>query len=144
MDPFNKMFGGMRIAASGMEAERARMDVIARNIAHAQTTRMPDGSGPYKRQIAHFGTVLEGAIGSTRSAGGVEVLGIHNDDITPFDEIHNPGHPDADAKGYVSMPNVNTMTEMADMITAVRAYEANISLQQSLTRMAQRALRLAD
>ena len=145
MDPFRKLFAGMRISASGLEAERARMNVISRNIAHAQTTRMPDGSGPYRRQVAHFGTVMRNAIGGGQpEVGGVEVLGVHADMETPFETIVDKGHPDADANGLVRMPNVNTMHEMADMITAVRSYEANLSVQQSFQRMAQRALRLAD
>ncbi len=145
MDPLRKMFSGMRIAASGLQAERARMDVSARNIAHAQTTRMPDGSGPYRRQIAHFGSVMERALdGTPAEVGGVEVLGVKPDMLTPFETIVDKGHPDADANGLVRMPNVNPMHEMADMITAVRAYEANLSIQQSFQRMAQRALRLAE
>lgn len=144
MDPLNKMFSGMRIAASGMKAERLRMDVIARNIAHAQTTHMPDGSGPYRRQIAHFGTVLESQIGGEKQIGGVEVTGVHADMTTPFEQVLDPGHPDADERGFVRMPNVDAMLEMADLITASRAYEANITVEQGFTRMAQRALRLAE
>ena len=145
MDPLRKLFSGMRISASGLEAERTRMDVIARNIAHAQTTHMPDGSGPYRRQVAHFGTVMRRALGGGQpEVGGVEVLGIRPDMTTPFETLVDPGHPDADANGLVRMPNVNAMHEMADMITAVRAYEANLNIQKSFERMAQRALRLAE
>jgi flagellar basal-body rod protein FlgC len=75
---------------------------------------------------------------------GVRVAGVEQDTSTPFERIHDPDHPDADAQGYVSMPNVNTAREMADLITAMRAYEANASVQESFVQMAERALRLAQ
>jgi flagellar basal-body rod protein FlgC len=143
MDAINKLFSGMQTSASALKAERARMDVIARNIANSRTTRVPGSDGPYRRQVVSFAPILERVNGQVRSAG-VRVAGILPDYTTPFEQIYDPGHPDANAEGIVSMPNVNTMQEMADLITAVRAYEANIKVQESFERMAERALRLAE
>ena len=75
---------------------------------------------------------------------GVRVSGIENDTQTPFEVIHDPGHPDADAEGNVQLPNVNATQEMANMITALRAYDANVTAQENFLRMAERALRLFD
>jgi len=143
MDAINKLFGGMQTSASALKAERTRIDVIARNIANSHTTRVPGSEGPYQRQVVSFAPVLERVNGQLRSAG-VRVAGIVPDNTTPFEEVYDPGHPDANAEGIVSMPNVNTMQEMADLITAVRAYEANIKVQESFEQMAERALRLAE
>lgn len=143
MDAINKLFGGMETSASALKAERTRIDVIARNIANSHTTRVPGSDGPYQRQVVRFAPVLERVNGQLRSAG-VRVEGIVPDNTTPFEQIYDPGHPDANADGIVSMPNVNTMQEMADLITAVRAYEANIKVQESFEQMAERALRLAE
>jgi flagellar basal-body rod protein FlgC len=147
MDGIARLFSGMRASSSGLAAERRRIDVIAQNIAHANVTRMPDGSGPYRRQVVHFAPLVEGA-GARReaplAAGGVRVTAVADDRSSPFEEVHDPGHPDADERGMVRMPNVNTLREMADLITAVRAYEANLNAQESFVRMAERALRLAQ
>lgn len=143
MNTFDSFFSGMRIATSGLKAERMRMDVIARNIAHSQTTNLGDGE-PYRRQVVHFAPVLQRTADGKEHLSGVEVTGVHPDDATPFEEIHDPTHPDADARGIVRMPNVNTMREMADLITASRAYEANLTLQETFDRIAERSLRLAE
>jgi len=140
----NKLFGGMRIAATGLNAERVRIDTIARNVANAETTRMPDTNEPYRRQAVHFAPIMERMAGGKEVVGGVQVTEVTDDYSSPFEEINDPSHPDADARGYVKMPNVNTMKEMADLITAVRAYEANLSVQENFVRMAERALRLAE
>ena len=143
MDGISSFFGGFRAAASGLSAERARVDVIARNIANAQTTYTPEG-GPYRREVLRFAPILERlSDGSTRTQG-VRVLGVERDADTPFERIHDPDHPDADAEGFVLMPNVNTAREMADLITAMRAYEANASVQENFVQMAERALRMAQ
>ena len=146
MDPLRNLFSGMRASASGMSAERIRMDVIAKNLANAQTTRMP-GDGlpePYRRQEVHFAPILRRLESGAEVVEGVHVSEISGDYRTPFEELYDPMHPDADANGVVRMPNVNTMKEMADLMTAVRAYEANLRAQETFVRMAERALRLAQ
>jgi flagellar basal-body rod protein FlgC len=143
MGSFAQLFSGMRASSSGLSAERARIDVISRNIANAQTTSMPDGSGPYRRQVVHFAPILQRTAQGRLLATGVRVHHIGDDMSTPFEAIHDPSHPDAGPDGTVYMPNVNTMKEMADLITAMRAYESNLKAQESFFEMAQQALRLA-
>jgi len=146
MGSIRDLFTGFRATATGMTAERTRMDVIAKNLANAQTTRMP-GDGPvqpYRRQVVHFEPLLRRLESGETVTEGVRVSEVSGDFQTPFDEIYDPTHPDADAKGIVRMPNVNTMKEMADLMTAVRAYEANLRAQDTFVRMAERALRLAQ
>ncbi len=130
------MFDAIDIAASGLTAERLRMDVTAENLANAQTTRTPEG-GPYRRQAVvlaqaggDFAGQLAGAVGSGADPAGVEAVGIVADD-SPLRRVYDPGHPDADAQGYVTMPNVNPVTEMVDLIDASRAYEANLTAMQT-------------
>ena len=144
MDSLEKLFGGMRIATSALKAERTRIDVIARNIANAQTTRVPGEDGPYRRQIVAFAPLVDRALGRGQEVVGVRVASVSGDHETPFEELYDPGHPDADETGVVRMPNVDTMREMADLITAVRSYEANVRVQENFQEMAQRALRLAE
>lgn len=143
MDGIGKLFSGMNAAASGLSAERARIDVIARNIANAQTTRTPEG-GPYRRQVVHFEPILERLAGGGSRTTGVRVRGVVDDATTPLEKIYDPSHPDAGEDGFVWMPNVNTVREMADLITAMRAYEANLAMQEEFVQMAERALRLAQ
>jgi len=136
----------LSISASGMTAERLRMDVIANNIANASTTRTADG-GPYRRQQVvysssgnSFGDMLASQMGnSTASLHGVKVQGIIPDS-SPFKQVYDPGHPDANAQGYVSMPNVDTVTEMVDMMGAQRAYEADVAATQAIKSIAQQAI----
>jgi flagellar basal-body rod protein FlgC len=143
------LFGGLEISASALTAERLRMDVVAENLANAQTTRGADGQ-PYRRkevvlqeQAGSFGASLSAAMGTNGGAkgGGVEVAAIVEDQ-TPLKQVYDPGHPDADAQGYVSMPNVDTVTEMVDLIGAQRAYEANVTAMQSAKQMFARTLEL--
>ncbi len=131
-----QVFSALDISASGLHAERVRMDVIANNLANANATRTAEG-GPFRRQLV----ILRGTeAGSPFQAGlGVRVAGVV-DDPTPFPLLYNPGHPDADANGYVEMPNVNVVAEMVDMITALRSYEANITAIDSTKAMTGRAL----
>ena len=140
-------FGALDISASGLSAERMRMDVVAENLANAQTTRGPNG-GPYRRKAVvlataqgdGFRTALAGAVGSvpgqraSQQPGGVQVAGIAEDDA-PARRVYDPGHPDADGQGYVSLPNVNPVTEMVDLIAASRAYEANVTAMQTAKTM---------
>ena len=133
-------FTGMRICASGLSAERERMDVIAENLANARTTRTPEG-GPYRRKVILFEPLLEEIEGEERTLG-VHASRVELDSATEFERVLDPGHPDAGPDGIVLYPNVNTVMEMADMITAMRAYEANLTAQENFTRMAERALDL--
>ena len=142
------LFSALQISASGLTAERMRMDVTAENLANAQTTRGADGQGPYRRKIVllgevpeggGFATALRGAMGSR--AGQVEVVSI-TEDQTPPRLVYDPGHPDADERGYIEMPNVNPVTEMVDMITASRAYEANVTAMQTAKGMFNKTLEL--
>jgi flagellar basal-body rod protein FlgC len=144
------LFGGLEISASGLTAERLRMDVTAENLANAQTTRGANGQ-PYRRKEVvlqetpgSFGASLSAAMGGADkgSSGGVQVAGIVQDTTTPLKRVYDPGHPDADAQGYVSMPNVDTVTEMVDLISAQRAYEANVTAMQSAKQMFSRTLDL--
>lgn len=146
MDSIRSLFSGFRATSSGMTAERIRMDVISKNLANANTTRMP-GEGPpvpYRRQVVHFAPILAELENGTTEIRGVRVSEISGDYQSSFDEIYNPSHQDANDRGVVLMPNVNTMKEMADLMTAVRAYEANLKAQDTFVRMAERALRLAQ
>ena len=139
------MFDALNVSATGLTAERLRMDVTAENLANAQTTRGADGQ-PYRRkevvlaevQSGGFGAQLAKAVGAGSASGaqpgGVEVAGITQDQ-TPGKLVYDPGHPDADAKGYVRMPNVDTVAEMVDLISASRAYEANVTAMNAAKQM---------
>jgi flagellar basal-body rod protein FlgC len=141
MDVFS-LPGPMKISASGLSAERVRMEVIANNIANANTTRTEDG-GPYERRRVIFETVLhDAANGNPAGFGelqGVRVAGIQRDSSDPI-LIYQPGHPDANPDGYVSMPNINLANEMVDLITANRGYEANLRVMRSFREMIQQTL----
>jgi flagellar basal-body rod protein FlgC len=140
------MFGAIDAAASGLTAERLRMDVISNNIANVNTTRTAEG-GAYRRQVvvfapreneANFAQVLSEKL---NTGNGVKVVGITKDN-SPTHRIYDPTHPDANQDGYVEMPNVNVVTEMVDMITATRAYEANVTSINSAKSMALKALEI--
>lgn len=120
----SNLFGALGISASGMTAERLRMDVTSDNLANADSTKGPNGQ-PYQRQevvLQTGGQSFSDALGNAQA--GVQVAGIVNDQ-TPGQKVYDPSNPDADAQGYVTMPNVNTVTEMTDLITESRSYEAN-------------------
>jgi len=141
------MFGGIDAAASGMTAERLRMDVISNNIANANTTRTAQG-GAYRRQMVVFQSRTENSpfnqilAHNLESAGnGVRVVGIIKDE-SPLRKVYDPNHPDANQDGYVDMPNVNVVAEMVDMITATRAYEANVTAVNAAKNMALKALEI--
>jgi flagellar basal-body rod protein FlgC len=122
------MFNSLRINASGLTAQRTRMDVVSQNIANANTTRT-DAGGPYRRKEVSFEPLLQSRM-EDLAAGiihqGVRVAGISEDQRPPR-MVYDPGHPDADVNGYVAYPNVEIVREMADLITSVRAYEANVT-----------------
>lgn len=145
------MFDAIEIAASGLSAQRLRMDVTAENLANAQTTRGPDG-GAYRRKnvvlqeagTGSFARSLAGAVGggpAGEAPAGVEAVAIVPDN-TPLRRVYDPGHPDADADGYVQMPNVNPVTEMVDLIDASRAYEANLTAMQTAKQAFSKTLEL--
>lgn len=146
MTSIRNLFSGLRASSSGTTAERARIDVITRNIANAQTTRMPgyEKPTPYQRQTVSFEPIMRKLETGQQIIEGVRVAAIEPDTSTAFEEIFDPGHPDRDERGIVRMPNVNATKEMADLITAVRAYEANLKAQENFIRMAETALRLAQ
>lgn len=129
-------FSTMRISASGLSAERLRMDTITSNAANAMTTRGEDGK-PYVRKVAVFKEALDKNMNSI----GVKAVGIE-EDKSPLRKVYDPGHPDADADGYVTMPNVNILNEMADMIAASRSYEANVDTLNASKNMFSKALEI--
>lgn len=144
------LFGALDVSASALTAGRTQMDVTAENLANAQTTRTAEG-GPYRRKSvvlesaevgARFGDALSGAMRrGGAQAEGVQVSGIVEHDAPPR-LVHDPGHPDANAEGYVAMPAVDSVTEMVDLISASRAYEANVTAMQSAKQMFARTLDL--
>jgi flagellar basal-body rod protein FlgC len=135
------LFDAIGSSSSGMQAERLRMDVTSENLANAQTTKGADGQ-PYRRKQVvlqeaggdgtSFASILAGS--TAAPTHGVKVAGIV-EDSSALKRIYDPGHPDADGDGYVTMPNVNTVTEMTDLITASRAYEANVTAMQTAKTM---------
>ncbi len=137
------VFSAMEIAASGLTAERTRMNVIASNLANARTTRTEEG-GPYRRldpvfaSVSLNGTAPEG-VGGAAGVSAVKVQSIQADRRDP-QMVYEPGHPDADANGYVRYPNINVVEEMVNIITASRAYEAGVTTIDSVKSMAKSAL----
>jgi flagellar basal-body rod protein FlgC len=163
------IFSGMDISASGMQAQRMRQNAISSNLANVETTRTAEG-GPYRRQFALLEAqsnrrdirILnqESSLSGTTTSpdhipipsqkeeydrrffgNGVRVAEIREDSRPPK-MVHNPGHPDADSNGYVAMPNVNTIEEMVDMISATRAYEANATAFNATKNMMMQALQM--
>ncbi len=163
------LFSSIKISASGLSGMRTKMDTVAKNLANAETTRTADGT-PYRRERVVFEQTLSetlcrralpspeqrangsmtitdprhissggGAAGSAVSRG-VDMNVQTAPDASEFKVVYDPGHPDADEEGYVLMPNVNVITEMVDMITASRAYEANVSAVQAAKQMFAKAL----
>lgn len=136
------------ISASGLTAERLRMEVVANNIANAFSTRSPQG-GPFRRQDLIFQAVLDDRLQDSGKCGkaiyprlgGVRVDGIV-DDPTDFPRVFDPGHPDADRDGFVLFPNVQLPNEMVNLITANRAYEANLKVLQAYRQQADQAILL--
>lgn len=145
------IFNSLNVSASALTAERLRMDIISKNIANAETTRTSSGA-PYRRQVPvfkekisqiSFEDVLSGKLDSKDSSGGVEVASIE-EDMTDFKKLYNPGHPDANEEGYVLMPNVEIVTEMINLISAQRAYDANVTAINDSKNMMQRALEIGS
>ena len=142
------LFKAMEITASGLNAERSRMNTIASNLANAKTTRVVGEEGPYKRLDPVFRSVplsskFKDLVGeeAADAAALVKVESIREDPNPPM-MVFDPSHPDADPSGYVAMPNVNVMQEMVNMITASRAYEAGVTVMSSVKGMARSALNI--
>lgn len=140
-------FTAMDVSSSAMTAERTRMNLISSNLANANSTRTTEG-GPYKRKDAVFSAApmagkFNAALNrlSQKSPTGVQVVQIAEDQNPPRMQ-YDPAHPDADAQGYVALPNVNVVEEMADMISATRAYEANVTAAQAAKSMALKTLEI--
>ena len=135
--------GSFDISASGMSAQRVRMDIAAENIANMDTTRAESG-GPYRRKNVLLAMAMENAArgkGITSRHAGVRVSGIVEDD-REAKKVYNPDHPDADADGYVTMPNVDVLKETVDSMSATRSYEANVTALNAIKLMAQKALEI--
>jgi flagellar basal-body rod protein FlgC len=147
-----RVFSSFDISGSGLTAQRLRMDVVANNIANVNTTRTPEG-GPYRREVVVFEPRREESQfllpfsaearrkQASATGDGVKVVAVTNDGA-PARRVYDPGHPDADAQGYVNLPNITLVNEMVDMISATRAYEANITAIDSAKSMAQKALEI--
>ena len=150
------VFASLRTSASGLSAQRLRMDLISNNIANAETTRTAEG-GAYRRQQVLFMPKVLGRLpffeqlrGTSSLRGqvpGLELEGVQPlavvEDQSPTRLVYDPAHPDANPDGFVEMPNVNIVTEMADMLSATRSYEANVTVFNAAKQMAQRAIDLA-
>jgi flagellar basal-body rod protein FlgC len=134
------LISGIDVTAGALNAQKTRLDVVAQNIANAQTTRTPNG-GAYQRQVVSFESELVRRAGAGASLQSVRV-GTISADRTPGQQVYNPQHPDAAPDGLVTMPNVNLSYEMVDLITASRAYEANLSVVKNARQMAMKALQI--
>lgn len=137
------LFSTLDIAASGLSAQRLRIDLIAGNIANMHTTRTESG-GPFRRQLPVFQardyySIRPGSGTPLLGGGGVRVVGIIEDQ-SPLKQVYDPSHPDADADGYVLYPNVDPVMEMADLIVASRAFEANLAVMETSKQLITRAL----
>ncbi len=161
-------FHALDVSASALHAQRIKMDTVASNIANVSTTKNPDGTpGVYRRKEAVFASVynnrldgnkddffgekigppknfLKGGVEENVNAisSGVKIMEVAEDYSTPLKRVYNPSHPDADAEGYVDMPNVNVVKEMVDMITASRAYEANVTTIKATKSMITSAMKI--
>lgn len=142
------LFTAMDVSSSALTAERTRMNLISSNLANANSTRTAEG-GPYKRKDAVFAAkpVSEPFSAALNRAGKqqlnkVDVVQVVEDPNPPRMQ-YDPSHPEADAKGYVAMPNVNVVEEMADMIAATRSYEANVTTLQATKSMALKTLEIS-
>ncbi|MBE5830522.1 MAG: flagellar basal body rod protein FlgC [Butyrivibrio sp.] len=145
------IYDSFNINSSGMTAQRFRMDIISENIANANTTRTEDGS-PYVRKVVRFqekggqtpfSRILHDRL-DQYSGRGVKVVQVQEDTWTQMNIVYDPSHPDADENGYVTYPNVNTVTEMTNLIDAQRSYEANATAFNASKNLATRGLELGQ
>ena len=143
------MFSAFDVTASGLTAQRLRMDVISENVANANTTRTEDGT-PYHRKIVTFQQKNQQQtfsqvfhdVKSSYTGSGVKVSQIFEDTTTEMNMVYDPSHPDADENGYVTYPNVNVVTEMTNLIDASRAYEADVTAFNAAKAMASKGLEI--
>jgi len=148
------LMGALNVSASGMSAQRTRMDIISQNIANVNTTRDENGN-VYRRQTVVFAEKNDSNFESILTAmrtgvdrktdplgDGVKITGIAEDHVTPMKMVYDPAHPDADEDGYVTMPNVNTVTEMTNLIDATRSFEANVTAFNATKNMALKGLEI--
>jgi flagellar basal-body rod protein FlgC len=145
----DSLFSSMHISASGMSAQRSRMDVVSENIANAESTRTEEG-GPYRRRQVvfqsiepekkRFTEIFSSSLGN-KQAQSVKVADVILDK-RPFQEVHDPSHPDADSNGMVKLPNVNTVEEMVNLNSASRSFEANVTALEASKRMFLKSLEL--
>ncbi|MFN0147161.1 MAG: flagellar basal body rod protein FlgC [Dehalococcoidia bacterium] len=136
---------------SGIAAQRVRMDTVSGNVANIDTTRTPDGSGPYRRHVVRFSSadnalpfaqVVQKFTGPATT--GVVLTNVSVDEVSPTRSEYNPSHPDANGEGFVEMPNVDLVTEMTDLTSANRSYQANVTVLNAIKSMALRALDIGN
>ncbi len=148
-----RFLNSIDISASGLTAQRLRMDTIANNMANAETTRTENGEGPYRRQVVvfearnpnskkSFNTVLKDKLAYNPQGVRVKEIRSLEENELPFRKVYDPSHPDADQQGYVNYPNVNIVEEMINMIAATRSFEANAKVIEATKGMAVRALEI--
>lgn len=148
-----RFLSSIDISASGLTAQRLRMDTIANNMANAETTRVENGNGPYKRQVVvfearqttnhkSFNAILKDKLSPVGQGVRVKEIRSLEDNEAPFRRVYDPSHPDADIDGYVNYPNVNIVEEMINMISATRSYEANAKVIEATKGMAIKALEI--
>lgn len=141
------LLSAISATASGLTAQRVRMDTVSGNVANIDTTSTPDGSGPYRRHVVRFASadnalpfanVVQKFTGGADT--GVVLTQVTVDTQTPTRREYDPAHPDAGPDGYVEMPNVDLVTEMTDLTSANRSYQANATVLNAIKQMALRAL----
>jgi len=143
------LFSSMHISAAGLSAQRSRLDVVAENIANAESTHTEKG-GPYRRRQVVFQSVgiekksFNSVFQSSLNQGSMQSVKVVKtvEDSSPFREVYDPVHPDADANGMVKLPNVNSVEEMVDMNSAARSFEANVTVMEASKRMFLKSLEL--
>jgi len=141
------LFSAIASTASGLTAQRVRMDTVAGNIANLETTRRADGEGPYRRHVVRLSSG-DGAMAfsevarrfSGQAQSGVVLTNVSTDEVTPTRQVFDPSHPDASEDGFVEMPNIDMVTEMTDLTSANRSYQANVTVLNAVKQMALRAL----
>src|SRR5580698_9887930 len=136
-----QILNGIQNTSAALDAERTRLDVISQNIANAHTTHDVDGK-PYQRRVVVFETALQNAVNTDGSNGNlpaIQVAKVEKDNRPPL-QVYDPGNPEADAHGMVSMPNINIHEEMADLISASRTFEANLAVVKNARSMAMQTL----
>ena len=138
------LLNAIAVSATGLTAQRRRLEVLVSNLANVNTTR-PEGEEPFRRKDVVFNTVTpQNSFKSelNNAVKGVEVSGIYTDRKTPLVKKHEPGHEHADAQGYLYYPNINPMTEMVNVMSATRSYEANLQAVKSAKEMAMKTLEI--